>query len=227
MSEHRRTGLTRQVIIEVGLRLLDEVGLDGLTVRRLATELDVQSPALYWHLRNKQDLLDGMAEAVVVAAGMGPPRDGESWSDWLARRARAYRASLLSHRDGARLVVGARGMSPATLRAFDAELSALVHCGFTPVLALRTISAITDYVHGFVLREQADRTDPAEMRPDPVAAVAALLDGGESAAFVLAVREGGSTVGEQAFEHGLRALVLGTAGVLDPPLTPGAAGSNP
>jgi AcrR family transcriptional regulator len=47
IGEHKRAGLTRHTIIETALRLLDQVGLEGLTVRRLAAELGVQSPALY------------------------------------------------------------------------------------------------------------------------------------------------------------------------------------
>src|SRR5262245_30457601 len=118
MGENQTSGVTRQSMIETALRLLNEVGLDGLTVRRLAAELGVKSPSLYWHIRTKQELLDGMADAIVQAPGMGPPRAGESWQDWLTRRARAYRRSLLSYRDGARIVSNAR-LSPATLRMFD------------------------------------------------------------------------------------------------------------
>jgi TetR/AcrR family tetracycline transcriptional repressor len=107
------------------------VGLDGLTGRRLAAELGVQSPALYRHFRSKQELLDQMADAIIRAARMGPPRDGESWQDWLARRARAFRRSLLGHRDGARLVANARALSPATIGMYDEELTAMVASGFT------------------------------------------------------------------------------------------------
>jgi TetR/AcrR family tetracycline transcriptional repressor len=186
-----RPGLTRQTLIEAGLRLLDEVGLDGLTVRRLAAELDVKSPALYWHFRTKQELLDGMADAIVVAPGMGPPRDDESWQDWLFRRARAYRDSLLAHRDGARIVVQSTTRSPSTIEAFEAELAAMVKRGFTPVLALRTISAITFYVNGYVLQEQ---TASQGARPD-LAATPVLAE---------ALRAGGDL-----FDHGLRALIGG------------------
>ncbi|WP_371782534.1 TetR/AcrR family transcriptional regulator C-terminal domain-containing protein [Streptosporangium subroseum] len=226
MAKSRRAGLTRQMMIETALRLLDEVGLDGLTVRRLATELGVQSPALYWHLRNKQELLDGMADAIVVAAGMGPPRDGESWQDWLARRARAYRESLLAHRDGARIVANAARLSPATLRTFDEELTAMVGHGFTPLLALRTITAITHYTNGAVLQEQAGRQEPADRQgqtdgreyddapPDPLAPLAEMLDRGTEATLLMALREGGGSLGEEAFEHGLRALIDGTAAAL-------------
>jgi TetR/AcrR family transcriptional regulator, tetracycline repressor protein len=189
-----RPGLTRQTLIEAGLRLLDEVGLDGLTVRRLAAEFNVKSPALYWHFKTKQELLDGMADAIVTAPGMGPPRDGESWQDWLFRRAHAYRDSLLAHRDGARIVVQSSTRSASTIQAFDAELAAMVDRGFTPVLALRTISAITFYVNGFVLQEQTATRGP---RPDLASAPT----------LAKAAMAGGSS--EDFFDHGLRALLSG------------------
>jgi TetR/AcrR family tetracycline transcriptional repressor len=213
MGEHRRAGLTRHIMIEAALRILNDVGLDGLTVRRLAAELGVKSPSLYWHFRTKQELLDGMADAIVLSAGMGPPRNGESWQDWLARRAHAYRRSLLAHRHGARVVANAAGLSPATLRNLDEELTAMVGCGFTPVLALRTITSLTQYINGFVLQEQAERQEPAERPPDQLAALTELLDGA-SATLLVAIRQGGSPLGEQAFEHGLQALIDGTAAAL-------------
>ncbi|MEU8362555.1 TetR/AcrR family transcriptional regulator C-terminal domain-containing protein [Nonomuraea sp. NPDC048882] len=161
MPSDKRPGLTKQVLIDTALRLLDEVGLEGLTVRRLSAELGVQSPALYWHIRTKQELLDGMADAICRAPGMGPPRDDESWQDWLLRRARAYRATLLARRDGARVVAHARSLSQETVALFDRELAAMVERGFTPALALHTIGALTSYVNGFVLREQAPAPAPA------------------------------------------------------------------
>lgn len=210
MGGNDKAGLTRETLIGTALRLLDEVGLDGLTVRRLATELGVKSPSLYWHIRTKQELLDGMADAIIRAAGMGPPRDDEPWQDWLSRRARAYRASVLAHRDGARLVATASWLSPATIRSFDEELTALVHRGFTPSLALHTIAALSRYVTGFVLQEQAARLAPTGGISD----LAALLDGGAEATLLQAVREGGGSAGEAAFEHGLRVIIDGTATIV-------------
>lgn len=210
MDEDGRAGLTRLRIIQTALRLLDEVGLDGLTVRRIAAELGVKSPALYWHFRNKQDLLDGIADQIVLAAGMGPPHDGESWQEWLARRARAYRRSLLDHRDGARVIANAAWLSPATIRTFDEELTAMVARGFTPVRALRTITAIAQYVNGFVLQEQTARRDATAAAAEGLAGLAGFLDAGEDATLVVALRDGGD-LGEEAFEHGLRALIEGTA----------------
>jgi TetR/AcrR family tetracycline transcriptional repressor len=214
MGENTRAGVTRQTMIETALRLLDEVGLEGLTVRRLAAALGVQSPSLYWHIRTKQELLDGMADAIIQAAGMGPPHDGESWQDWLTRRARAYRRSVLAHRDGARLVATAQWLSPATIKTFDQELTAMVDRGFSPALALRTIATLSRYVNGFVLQEQTERRGRAEPPADQLAAVAELLDGGTSSALLSAIREGGSPLGEEAFEHGLQVLMDGTSAAL-------------
>ncbi|KAB8194725.1 TetR family transcriptional regulator [Nonomuraea phyllanthi] len=211
MRTDKRPGLTRQLLIDTALRLLDEVGLEGLTVRRLAAELGVRSPALYWHIRTKQELLDGMADAICRAPGMGPPRDGESWQEWLARRARAYRASLLAHRDGARVVAHARSLSPETVRLFDEELSAMVERGFTPAMALHTIASVTYFVNGFVLQEQAALQEAA---PPPDGGAA---DGGAGATLVAAVRESGGPIGERAFEHGLRVFIDGTLAALARP----------
>jgi TetR/AcrR family transcriptional regulator, tetracycline repressor protein len=210
-----RVGLTREMMIDTALRLLDDVGVDGLTVRRLAADLGVKSPSLYWHIRTKQELLDGMADAIIQAAGMGPPRDDESWQEWLIRRARAYRDSVLAHRDGARLVATASWLSPATIKTFDQELTAMVERGFTPALAMHTIAAVSRYVSGFVLQEQAVRPAGNRTLSEQLAKLAATLDGGASATLLQAIREGGSPSGEAAFEHGLRTLIDGTAAALD------------
>jgi TetR/AcrR family tetracycline transcriptional repressor len=143
---------------------------------------------------------------------MGPPRAGETWRQWLLRRARSYRAALIAHRDGARIVANAR-LSPTTLRHFNDELTAMVEHGFRPVLALRTITAITQYVNGFVLQEQSQRHDPAQAPTDPLGALAAVLDDGSTATLVVAIREAGTGL-DEAFEHGLAMLLDGTAAAL-------------
>src|SRR6478735_7134753 len=98
--------LQRETVIRAALALLDEVGLEGLTVRRLAAQLGVQNPALYWHFKNKQEMLDGMAAAMLDDAftTMPPPAAGEDWAAWLAESARTFRRALLSHRDGAQVI---------------------------------------------------------------------------------------------------------------------------
>ncbi|MFD0474280.1 TetR/AcrR family transcriptional regulator C-terminal domain-containing protein [Nonomuraea thailandensis] len=85
---------------------------------------------------------------------MGGPAEGEGWREWLARRAHRYRRTLLSHRDGARLVA-AGDPGPGVARSFEEELRTLTGLGFTPARGLHAITAISHYTLGFVLNEQA------------------------------------------------------------------------
>jgi TetR/AcrR family tetracycline transcriptional repressor len=214
MAETKRPALSRQTLIAAALRLLDDVGLEGLTMRRLATVLGVQSPALYWHIRTKQELLDGMAEVIILDAGMGPPRDGEPWQDWLLRRARAYRASVRSHRDGALVVASVSHLYLSTLTTFEQELRAMTDRGFSPALALRTITTLSQYTTGFLMQEQARRSD-AGSAPERAAALVTLL--GEDSAILAAVRSGATIIGDDAFEHGIRLIIEGTERLIHKP----------
>src|SRR5215475_10677409 len=99
--------LERQMVVRAALDLLNEVGLDGLTTRRLAEALGVQGPALYWHFKSKQELIDEMARALLDQS-YSPIQPGEDWAAWLENNARRMRRVLLSHRDGARVLAGYR-----------------------------------------------------------------------------------------------------------------------
>jgi TetR/AcrR family tetracycline transcriptional repressor len=213
MTQVDRPALTRAALIDAALRLLDDGGLDGLSVRRVADALGVRSPALYWHIRTKQDLLDGIADRIVRAAGTGPPREGETWQDWLVRRATAYRSAMLAHRDAARVVTNARALDPETLKSFDRELAAMVERGFSPALALRSITALTFFVNGFVLQEQRDPRRPTGSDPALLSELSGQLDAGPDAPLLAGYAAGGP-LGDEAFAHGLRALVAGTATAL-------------
>lgn len=60
--------LQRETVARAALHVLDEVGLEGLTMRRLAAYLEVQNPSLYWHFTNKQELINCMAELMIAEA---------------------------------------------------------------------------------------------------------------------------------------------------------------
>lgn len=213
-NEGNRPSLDRSTVVQAALELLNRVGLDGLSTRSLAAELGVKSPALYWHFRNKQALLDAMADSMVSGAGMGPPHSGETWQAWLARRASAYRASLLLYRDSARIVTEAQTLSPATIQSLNEELQAMVDLGFDAVQALRTITALTNYVDGFVLQEQSSR-QPASSNPVTPESIAELFSEGKAAPLLVAIAQGGSPYSEESFEYGLRALIEGCAAAMD------------
>ncbi|MDQ0574308.1 TetR family transcriptional regulator [Agromyces albus] len=205
MASTKRQPLTRAGIELVALDLVNEVGLDALSMRRLADRLGVQSPALYWHFRNKQELLEGMAERIYLAGGMGAPSDGEAWQDWIMRRSIAYRAALNSCRDGARIAAEASGGSPTLIGLFDEEIRSMVGFGFTPALALHTISVITHYISGFALKEQAPGNQATPVGGAP-------LDISDT--LKTAFAEGGGPLSTEVFEHGIRMIVAGVSSEL-------------
>lgn len=174
--------LRREAVVRAALRLLDRVGLDALTVRRLAEELGVQNPALYWHFKSKQELLDQMAAAMLADAFAAvetlDARAAEaSWADWLADLAQAFRAALLSHRDGARLIAGANLGLSVVPGVFDTALGVLRGDGFGPTAALTGLLTVFAYTFGAALDAQADPFHPAEdARPGGFVALRAFID---------------------------------------------------
>ncbi|WP_316311217.1 TetR family transcriptional regulator, partial [Clavibacter michiganensis] len=116
MSTERRAPLDRRRVADTALKLLNEVGLDGLTLRAIAKELDVKAPALYWHFKDKQALLDEMATEMYRRMVAGTPLDpGDTWQERLLKSNRGLRAALLGYRDGAKVFSGSRftGMAHA------------------------------------------------------------------------------------------------------------------
>ena len=148
--------LTPDLIARTALSVLDETGLDGLSMRLVAGRLDVQPAALYWHLKNKQQLLAAMAGVIFNAAvdGLEGPRAGESWQDWLADYSRALRRAMLTHRDGALVFAGSNFTEHNLFRATELALRTLQDAGFAVRRAARSMTALVHYTVGFTIEEQ-------------------------------------------------------------------------
>jgi TetR/AcrR family tetracycline transcriptional repressor len=147
--------LDRTRVVRVAIELLDEVGLDGLSLRRLAAKLGVQAPALYWHFKNKQELLDQMAAAVTAeSAALSPPSSRVRWDDWLAAYARSMRSAFHRHRDGVLLAASTQPPS-SQWREVELLLKVLGAAGVSTADGMRAMIAIRNYVSGFALEEQS------------------------------------------------------------------------
>ena len=156
-----RPKLTRLAIVRTALDLLNEVGLDGLSTRRLAQRLGIQSPTLYWHVKNKQELLDMMAAAILFRApesfGMTGP-----WWVWMAELARVIRRNLLEYRDGARVVAGTRpteALGPTGLAELFEQLQAQ---GLDRTVAWHILASLSRFALGWTIDEQAAHDRGAE-----------------------------------------------------------------
>src|SRR5919201_3122725 len=95
----RRPAVTREQVVREALALLDEVGFDGLTMRRLAARLGVQAASLYNHVGDKLELLALLGDA--VCPEVREPDPGQDWRPRLEALAADYRRVLLAHRDAA------------------------------------------------------------------------------------------------------------------------------
>ena len=116
--------LSREQVLSTALDLLNEVGLEHLTMRRLASALGVQNGATYWHFRSKLALLEAMADTLLtgLTAGLGAE---SPWDERITELARRLRAALLSRRDGARLFSAAFFPLPNALAYGEAMIAIL------------------------------------------------------------------------------------------------------
>lgn len=164
MPTGRSKGLTRADIVQAALDLLDEKGIDAVTVRAVATRLGVKAPALYWHVENKQALLDEMGTEIqrrVIAELRAQPMG--VWPESVATYARVLRREYLAHRDGARTFSGTRLTDPEVLRAQEPWLEQLVASGVDLERAVSAVEFVTAFVVGFVIEEQ-ERAQSGEPR---------------------------------------------------------------
>ena len=113
--------IERAKVIGTALALLDQYGIEGLTMRKLAQALQIQAPSLYWHFESKQSLIDGMADALVNAVARDLP-EAQPWEERVRQIAVELRLALLQHRDGARVFAGTYIVTDNVLRTSEAMI---------------------------------------------------------------------------------------------------------
>jgi TetR/AcrR family tetracycline transcriptional repressor len=149
-TRRRRRTLDREQVVRAGLALLDERGLDAVTMRELASRLNVRAPSLYRHVEGKEELLILLADE--ICAGIEPPTPGTPWRQALATMARRVRKELVRHRDGARLLASTPPAGPRRLQLVEWMLSVLVSAG----LPLRKAAHAGYHLNNFVTEFAAD-----------------------------------------------------------------------
>jgi TetR/AcrR family transcriptional regulator, tetracycline repressor protein len=150
--------IDRDHAVRTALRLLDEEGLDRLSLRRIAAELDVRAPALYWHFENKRALLDHMADLILTPAlpRLAGPAEPERWPDWLRTTAEVLRSALMAHPDGPRVALGANLGRAVALGMFVERTVEVLHgAGFGLRDASRAGGSFIWFVVGRTVEEQA------------------------------------------------------------------------
>lgn len=143
-------------IVEAALELLDRHGLAGVTTRKVAERLGIKSASLYWHIRDREQLLDLLSDRIVADAHWPPASAG--WREQIDGLMQEYLRCLLAHRDAARVAAGRPPIGPNRLRGAETLLRTLMETGLSERESIDAGLVLTTYVVGFALEQQAAAT---------------------------------------------------------------------
>ena len=171
----RRDPLTREAIVAAAIKVLDEQGLAGFSMRRVADQLDTGAASLYWHVGSKDGLLDLVMEEVIGEQEIPDP-EPERWQEQLKEVARAMRRTILGHRDIVQVSIGRVPMGPNALRLSERVLAILRAGGVPDELAVQSYLLLFSVVNGFTMDEAG--YEQAEVETAPPLEEAAEMVGG-------------------------------------------------
>lgn len=196
--------LNRDVVIEEALRLLNEVGVEGVSLRSLANRLGVKPPTLHWHVKNKATLINEMADRIIrpMVHHLRQRDIDESWQEWLMDVFNQLRQTMLSFTDGARVVAGAH-FSLAMSDMMEAAVRTLLTAGVSLRKSRLIVLTAAHYTLGHVIEEQTpldgDMTKAFDMdrfrkdHPTIIAAIEEYFNSGRTA--------------DDVFEDGLNLII--------------------
>jgi AcrR family transcriptional regulator len=143
----RRIPLSRDRVLTAAVVLADEVGIEALSMRRLAQELGVVPMALYKHVANKEELLDGMVDALV--SEIDPPARDAGWKDAVRLRVLSARRALLRHPWARQVLESRTNKTPSVLGYMDSFIGMFLAGGFSVDLTHHVMHALGSRMWGF------------------------------------------------------------------------------
>ena len=150
-TTQKRAPLSRERVLRAALELADEGGTAALTMERIGRRLGVEAMSLYRHVRNKDDILDGIVD--LVFAEIELPADRSDWRTVLRAQAISTRAALRRHPWAITLVELRVTPGPANLRIHEDAITVLLDAGCSAVMATHAYNLVDSYVYGFALQE--------------------------------------------------------------------------
>jgi AcrR family transcriptional regulator len=145
----RRVPLSRELVLQTAIRLADQGGLESLSMRKLGQELGVEAMALYYHVANKDEVLDGIVDLVFGEIDL--PSTDADWKTAMRQRALSLRDVLARHRWAIGMMESRRHPGPANLRHHDAVIGNLRAAGFDMEMVAHAYSLLDGYIYGFAL----------------------------------------------------------------------------
>lgn len=164
----RRARLDRERVLRAAVALADRGGLAALTIRSLADDLGVKPMSLYYYVRNKEEILDGIVD--IVFGEFELPKVGGDWRSELTTRARSAREVLKRHPWAIPLLESRTSPGAATLRHHDAVLGVLRAEGFSAAATAHAYALLDAFVYGHAIQEASlpfeGPEGPAEVAPE-------------------------------------------------------------
>ena len=146
-----RLPLTRERILQAALELVDESGIEALTMRKLGQNLGFEAMSLYNHVANKDDVLDGILD--LVLAECEPPSPTDDWNVAIRRSAVSVHDALRRHPWAAGLMMSPKHARPARTRYMDSLLGRLRAAGFSAETTFTAYHVLDGHIFGFSLWE--------------------------------------------------------------------------
>ena len=172
----QRAKLSRERVIDAALKIMDDEGLDAVSMRRVGRELGVEAMSLYHYVHDKEDLLLGIRERV-LAQFLDPGTDGD-WEERARQAARSWRQILRAHPNMMVLISESKrfAMTPTSLRPTETALRLLREVGLPEDDAVKAFCALGGFIVGFVMYEigVTRASGPANEPPTPEGLEAAL-----------------------------------------------------
>jgi len=147
-------------VLETAVALADRHGIESLSMRKLADELRVAAMSLYYHVPNKDELIDGMVDIVFTEIDL--PADDVDWKAAMRHRAISTREVLNRHRWAVGLMESRSTPGPASIRVHNAVLGYLRRGGFSVEATVQAYSLLDAYIYGFALQEKTVPFEDAE-----------------------------------------------------------------
>lgn len=157
-----RSFLTRDRIVDATLDLIDDAGVEGVSMRKLGARLGVEAMTLYHHVSNKDALFDLVVERVTMRAAATDEAEGKRWRERLEGFARRYRGALIARPRVLPLISTRPIRSPEAVAQFMAALTGMVEEGFEPKVAYFTLHAVVMLVIGMAMAEAGEHPKGAE-----------------------------------------------------------------